>query len=172
MVPETRETSLIDKAARELRKLDPVKYAKIYGPGELKPKLGMRQIVTIWIRPFRMFVKEPIVFCLSLLSGFSDALIFLFIDSFHDVFGQWHFDTIQNGLTFVAYVKLQVFLLVVTAVLKLLLIFLYRIIVGYLVCYLLFLPMIRRHMGIRKRDPSKLQPEARLWLLLFRRCRQ
>lgn len=101
LVPETRETSLIDKAARELRLLDPVKYAKVYGPGELKPKLEMRQIVTIWIRPFRMFVKEPIVFCLSLLSGFSDALIFLFIDSFHMVFGQWHFSTIQNGLTFV-----------------------------------------------------------------------
>lgn len=101
LVPETRETSLIDKAARELRLLDPVKYAKVYGPGELKPKLEMRQIVTIWIRPFRMFVKEPIVFCLSLLSGFSDALIFLFIDSFHMVFGQWDFDIIQNGLTFV-----------------------------------------------------------------------
>jgi hypothetical protein len=101
LVPETRETSLIDKAARELRTLDPVKYAKIYGPGELKPRLGMRQIVTIWIRPFSMFVKEPIVFCLSLLSGFSDALIFLFIDSFHMVFGQWNFGTIQNGLTFV-----------------------------------------------------------------------
>ena len=100
-VPETRETSLIDDEAKRLRKIDPAKYGHIYGPGELGPELDRKQIMTVWIRPFRMFVKEPIVLCLSLLSGFSDALIFLFIDSFHDVFAQWHFSTIQNGLTFV-----------------------------------------------------------------------
>lgn len=66
------------------------------------------------VRPFVMFVKgacatfyfrlsdsradillvpfaEPIVLCLSLLSGFSDALIFTFLDAFGAVFGQWGF---------------------------------------------------------------------------------
>lgn len=101
LVPETRESSLIDEVAKQLRTSDPVKYGKIYGPSEFAPENNLKQIVTVWYRPFRMFIKEPIVLCLSLLSGFSDALIFLFIDSFQDVFRQWRFDTIQMGLTFV-----------------------------------------------------------------------
>jgi hypothetical protein len=39
----------------------------------------MREILITWIRPFRMFVTEPIVLVLSLLSGFSDAIIFMFL---------------------------------------------------------------------------------------------
>ncbi|KAJ5120845.1 Major facilitator superfamily domain general substrate transporter [Penicillium bovifimosum] len=37
--------------------------------------------MTTWIRPFKMFLTEPIVLTLSLLNGFSDALIFMFIQS-------------------------------------------------------------------------------------------
>ena len=84
-----------------MRKENPEKFSHVYGPGELGPKMDRKQVFTIWIRPFAMFIKEPIVCCLSLLSGFSDALIFLFIDSFHDVFSQWGFGIIQMGMTFV-----------------------------------------------------------------------
>lgn len=36
-----------------------------------------------------MLATEPIVLFLSLLSGFSDALIFIFIESFPLVYKQW-----------------------------------------------------------------------------------
>lgn len=91
----------MDEEARFLRKKDQGKYGHIAGPSQLAPGMDRKQVVTIWLRPFAMFIKEPIVLCLSLLSGFSDALIFLFIDSFHKVFKKWNFGTIQMGLTFV-----------------------------------------------------------------------
>lgn len=49
-----------------------------------------------------MFVKEPVVLCLSLLSGFSDSLIFTFLDSFGPVFSQWGFTVQTTGLCFIA----------------------------------------------------------------------
>lgn len=51
-----------------------------------------------------MFVTEPIVLWLSLLSGFSDALIFTFMQSFEPVYKQWGFGTIGVGLAFIPYV--------------------------------------------------------------------
>lgn len=90
-----------------------------------------------------MFATEPIVLWLSLLSGFSDALIFIFIDSFYPVFQQWGFGTISHGMTFVP------------------------IVLGYLVAYLGYLPLLRRHEKIRRSEPHRLQPESRLtWLTL------
>ena len=47
-----------------------------------------------------MFGTEPIVLCLSLLSGFSDALIFTFFQAYGPVFAQWNFTIIDTGLTF------------------------------------------------------------------------
>ena len=47
-----------------------------------------------------MFLTEPIVLWLSLLSGFSDALIFTFLQSFELVYKQWDFDTIGISLAF------------------------------------------------------------------------
>ncbi|KAG7006670.1 hypothetical protein G7Y79_00013g034420 [Physcia stellaris] len=103
------------------------------------PTVG--HVLETWARPFVMFATEPIVLWLSLLSGFSDALIFIFIDSFHPVFQQWGFDTIQHGMTFIP------------------------IIVGYLVAYLTYLPILRKHELVRRRDPHRLSPESRLvWL--------
>lgn len=52
-------------------------------------------------RPFVMFATEPIVLWLSLLSGFSDALIFSFLESFQPVYKQWGFGTIGVGLAFI-----------------------------------------------------------------------
>lgn len=50
---------------------------------------------------FSMLVFEPIVLFLSLLSGFSDALIFTFLQSFTPVFEQWGFGTEMQGVAFV-----------------------------------------------------------------------
>ena len=97
-VPETRATILVDKEAKRRRKAGE---SNVYGPNELKEKrISMKEVLKIWYRPFEMFVMEPIVLCLSLLSGFSDALIFTFLDSYQPVFKQWGFGTIQLGLAF------------------------------------------------------------------------
>lgn len=53
-VPETRSTVLVDREAKRLRKEGNV---HIYGPGEIDPKkMTIREILTIWARPFIMFV--------------------------------------------------------------------------------------------------------------------
>lgn len=143
LVSETRSSILVDREAKRLRRSgeDP----NAYGPNELKEnRLELKEVLRIWRRPFEMFVCEPIVLFLSLLSGFSDALIFTCIESFNLVFKQWNFDTVQIGLTFIA------------------------IVVGYLLAYLLFLPDLARQRHIRgKLGDAARFPERRLLLLLF-----
>jgi hypothetical protein len=76
----------------------------VYGPNELrafKDRFSMKEILTLWARPFVMFATEPIVLFCSLLSGFSDALIFTFLEAFTPVYKQWGFSTQQMALTFV-----------------------------------------------------------------------
>ena len=143
LVSETRTTILIDREAKRRRKSaeDP----NVYGPNELKEgRFNLKEVLRIWRRPFEMFLKEPIVLCLSLLSGFSDALIFVFTESFTLVFEQWGFDTVQCGLTFIT------------------------IFIGYLLAYAIFLPDLARQRYIRSKhgDASRV-PERRLLLLLF-----
>ena len=46
---------------------------------------------------------------------------------------------------------------------------LFRLLIGYFLSYLSYLPSIHRFRGIRRRDPDKLRAEARLWWLLFRK---
>lgn len=142
-VCETRSTILIDREAKRRRKSgeDP----NVYGPNELKEnRLDLKELLRIWRRPFEMFLREPIVLFLSLLSGFSDALIFTCIESFTLVFALWNFDAVQTGLCFIA------------------------VIIGYVVAYLIFLPDIARQCWVRQRhgNASRL-PERRLLLLLF-----
>ena len=101
-VPETRTMILVDREAKKRRKAGE---HNLHGPIELKEtRLTMKEVLTLWYRPFKMFVCEPIVLWLSLLSGFSDALIFTFLDGFGPVYKQWGFDTAQTGLVFIAYV--------------------------------------------------------------------
>lgn len=72
-VPETRATILMDRIAKQRRKNG----EDIYGPNEIIPwseRFTVSEILHYWGRPFVMFVTEPIVLVLSLLSGFSDAL--------------------------------------------------------------------------------------------------
>lgn len=98
IVPETRESTIMTKEAKRLRACG----EEVYGPNELKGnRLTPRKILSTWIKPFHMFLTEPIVLCLSLLSGFSDALIFTSLDSFGLVYAQWSFSPWMKGLTFI-----------------------------------------------------------------------
>lgn len=60
----------------------------------------LKEVLTIWHRPFEMFVCEPIVLSLSLLSGFSDTLIFIFLKAYTPAYEQWGFDDVTTGLAF------------------------------------------------------------------------
>lgn len=143
IVTETRSTVLIDREAKRRRTSgeDP----DIYGPNELKsPRLDKHEILSIWIRPFEMFLREPIVLFLSLLSGFSDALIFICIESFALVYEQWDFGIIALCLTFIP------------------------IIIGYLIAYGMFLPDLVRQRHVRQKvGDDERTAERRLLLLLF-----
>lgn len=108
-VRETRATVLMNREAARLRKAgnenaftaDEIEKIHVKESGVWNIKgLPLKEIVTIWIRPFKMFLTEPIVLFLSLLSGFSDALIFTFLESYGPVFKQWNFSTIDIGLAF------------------------------------------------------------------------
>ena len=97
--PETRATVLLDREAKRRRKSG--EQSNVYGSNELKGAPSVKEVWTIWYRPFYMFFTEPIVLWLSLLSGFSDALIFTFLQSFQLVYKQWGFGTIGISLAFI-----------------------------------------------------------------------
>ena len=100
LVCETRTSILMDREAK--RRRESGEDTGIYGPSEIKKHtMTISEILIIWRRPFEMFLKEPIVLCLSLLSGFSDALIFTFMESFTLVYQQWGFSATQCGLSFI-----------------------------------------------------------------------
>lgn len=146
LVPETRTSIMIDNIAKRRRKRDGI--PNVCGPNEVLPwkeRFSMRKILTTWIRPFKMLLTEPIVLSLSLLSGFSDALIFMFIQSFGLVYAQWGFDTVDVGLSFIP------------------------ILVGYIIGWLSMYPVIHRTNMKRKLNPNDehAQYESRLWWLLY-----
>lgn len=141
---------MMDKIAKKRRK-DGEKNGKpvnIWGPNELTPfkdRFSAREIIITWIRPFRMFLTEPIVLVLSLLSGFSDALIFMFLQSYSLVYAQWDFVPFAIGLAFIP------------------------IGIGYLLAWLSFFPAIKRNIRLRRERPDDeiAQYESRLWWLLY-----
>lgn len=141
-VPESRATILLDREAKKRRKAGET---HLYGPNEMKEdRLSAKELGTYFLRPFEMFVREPIVLSMSLLSGFSDALIFTFLEAFQYVYKQWGFTASQIGL---AYVPINI---------------------GYLLGFLFFLPVCHKQRIIRRSQGNDaLLPEARLWLLLF-----
>ncbi|KAF5025863.1 hypothetical protein F66182_2085 [Fusarium sp. NRRL 66182] len=144
-VPETRSTILMNRIARRRRRET---NANVWGPDELVPfrdRFSAEEILATWLRPFKMFLTEPIVLVLSLLSGFSDALIFIFIQSFALVYGQWNFNTVEVGLAFIA------------------------IGVGYVLAWLAFIPAIKKNIKERRENPhdERAQYESRLWFLLY-----
>jgi MFS family permease len=145
-VPETRTTVMMDRIAKKRRKSGD--HPNVYGPNELVPfadRFSAKEIMLTWVRPFKMYLTEPIVLTLSLLSGFSDALIFMFIQSFSLVYKQWGFNTYELGLAFIP------------------------ILVGYVIAWLSFMPVIKRNIQERKDKPDdeKAQYESRLWWLLY-----
>ncbi|KAK7918287.1 MFS general substrate transporter [Apiospora marii] len=154
-VPETRSTVVMDKVAKKLRKAaegehDPM--SRVYGPGELGEEGGFswREYAEAQWRPFHMLLREPIVTALALLSGFSDALIFMFVQSFvliygHHASGGWGFGTVGVSLTFIP------------------------IGLGYVLAFLSFIPAIRRNTALRAANPASehAQYEARLWWLNY-----
>ena len=151
LVPETRSTILMDQAARRRRKeaykRDGSKL-NIWGPNEVTPfreRFSWREIGITWYRPFRMLFTEGIVAILSLLSGFADALIFMFIQSFSIVYEQWHLTPIAIGLTFISFL------------------------VAYTVAWISFIPAINRNKKRRQKCPNneRIQFESRLEWLLF-----
>jgi len=64
IVPETRSDILLDREAKRRREQDGQKH--IYGPTDFKhDRFSRKAIITTWVRPFHMFVREPIVLCCS-----------------------------------------------------------------------------------------------------------
>jgi MFS family permease len=140
-IPETNPEVIMTREARRRRTQN---NENVWGPTEGgEHQMTLRKACTIWARPFIMFATEPVVLCLSLLSGFSDALIFTFIEGFKPVTAQYNFSIIQNGLFFLS------------------------LLIGYLIAYGYFLPFVRHDIRKRKRNPGKVKPETRLDGLLW-----
>lgn len=142
-MPECRSTIIMDKEAKRMRESG--EDLNVYGPNELKkPRVSLKEAFKIWARPFEMFFREPIVLCLSLLSGFSDALIFTFLESFPQVYGQWDFGILAQSWAFIP------------------------INLSYFIAYFSYFPWFKRDQHIRlTRGEDALQPERRLKWLLF-----
>lgn len=143
-MPESRSTIIMDKEAKRRRKTgeDP----NIYGPNELKsPRISMKEAGKIWMRPFYMLLKEPIVLCLSLLSGFSDALIFTFLESFAIVYEKgWGFGILAQAWAVIP------------------------INAAYFIGYFSYFPWFFRDQKLRLRHgDAAIPPERRLKWLLF-----
>ncbi|PYH62003.1 MFS general substrate transporter [Aspergillus niger CBS 101883] len=142
-VPESRSTIIMDREAKRRRESgeDP----NIYGPNELKnPRISLKEAGKIWIRPFYMFLREPIVLCLSLLSGFSDSLIFTFLESFSIVYEKgWGFGILGQAWAVIP------------------------INIGYVIAYFSYFPWFWRDQKIRDaKGDDALPAERRLkWLL-------
>ncbi|CAJ2510300.1 Uu.00g062000.m01.CDS01, partial [Anthostomella pinea] len=145
-VPETRTTIMMNKIAKKRRKTgqDP----NVYGPDEIESffsRFTVKELIYTWMRPFRMFLTEPIVLTLSLLSGFSDALIFMQIQSISLVYKQWNFNSWQIGLAFLPFG------------------------IGYVIAWLAFIPAFKRNQRLRELHPEDehAQYESRMSLLLW-----
>ncbi|KAL6705898.1 hypothetical protein ACN47E_006358 [Coniothyrium glycines] len=142
-VEETRSTIMLNKEAKKRRRADPT--LDIMGPTE-NARIRINEVLAIMGRPYKnkMLVCEPIVFCLSLLSGFSDALIFSFLESYGYVFkdSAWAFTPSQLGFALSA------------------------LFIGYWAAGFAYYPVIKRHNKQRK-NGRVLSPETRLWFLQY-----
>ncbi len=140
-VPETRATILLNREAKKRRKQDAG--VNISGPTEHQ-KVKWREVLALMGRPYKMLLTEPIVAFLSLLSGFSDALIFSFLESYGYVFkdSAWAFTPSQLGLA------------------------LFALFIGYWAAGFAYFPVIRRH-NQQRRNGKELTPESRLWFLQY-----
>ncbi|KAF4126103.1 Major Facilitator Superfamily [Geosmithia morbida] len=141
-MPESRSTIIMDREAKRRRSSG--EEDNVYGPNEVKrPRISLHEFGITWIRPFEMFLREPIVLSCSLLSGFSDALIFTFQEGYKPVYQKWGFGVLQIAWAFIP------------------------INIGYAVAYASYVPWIRRDQHrIRTAGADSMAPEFRLkWLL-------
>lgn len=132
---------MLNNKAKKLRKSDG--NCTIRGPTE-DDKFNWKDAAALMGRPYKMLATEPIVLFLSLLSGFSDALIFSFLESYGYVFGPggWNLTSSQLGLAF------------------------FPLFIGYWAAFGSYLPVIRRDDAMRK-NGKVLSPESRLWFLKY-----
>ncbi|KAI1086851.1 major facilitator superfamily domain-containing protein [Rostrohypoxylon terebratum] len=144
-MPETRATIIMDKCAKQQRKYG--KNPSVYGPGEIAgvKRVDLREFGQIWLRPFRMFMTEPIVLVFSLLSGFSDAIVFMMVQSLNFVYWQYGFNTHELGLVFIGFG------------------------IGYLIAYFSYFFVVRWNVKKRRQKPGCewAQYESRLLVLLY-----
>ncbi|KAI0538989.1 major facilitator superfamily domain-containing protein [Xylaria digitata] len=145
-VPETRSTIIMDRIAKRRREAG--EDANIYGPSEMHPfseRFSFRELMGTWIRAFKMLFTEPIVFLLSLLSGLSDAIVFVQIQSLALVYKQWDFNSWQIGLAFIP------------------------IAIGYFIAWATFIPTFKRGRLLREQNlyDDHAQFESRLYPLLW-----
>lgn len=102
IVPETRSTVRLDQHAKRIRRSGASNL--VYGPNEVKgsfwQRVSWKECGLIMFRPYKLLATEPIVLCCSLLSGFSDALIFSGLDSYGMVLGQWGVTSSNLGFYF------------------------------------------------------------------------
>ncbi|GEQ69695.1 hypothetical protein JCM33374_g3369 [Metschnikowia sp. JCM 33374] len=142
-VSETRVSLLVDKEAK--RRRESGESDNVYGPGEIESRrLSLKEVLQIWKRPFVMFATEPIVLFLSLLSGFSDALIFICMESFTLVYSQWGFSATSCGLAFIP------------------------VMLGYIIAYGIHLPDVARQQFLmNSQGEDSRYAERRMLLLLF-----
>lgn len=98
-----------------------------------------------WSRAFKMLLSEPIVRILSLLSGVSDAIVFIQIQSMNLVYKQWGFNCWQIGLAFIP------------------------IAIGYFIAWVAFIPIFRCSQRHREKNPRNeyAQFESRLRPMIF-----
>lgn len=143
---DTALSSFRRDLANGLKGTDP----NIYGPQEIRgtfwQRISWKHIGTLMWRPYRLLLTEPIVGFLSLLSGFSDALIFTGLSSFPLVLKRFNFSTINIGLSFIG------------------------LLIGYVLAYLVYLLHYwkddkRKNASVK--GASLFSPERRLYLLLF-----
>ncbi|PPJ50340.1 hypothetical protein CBER1_05899 [Cercospora berteroae] len=142
-LPETRPEILLDKEAKKRRKMDPNE--TVMGPmeaqGSFWQRLSWKHVGKLMWRPYWLLLTEPIVLFLSLLSGFSDSLIFSGLDSFGIILKKWDFSSQQIGFAF------------------------FGLALGYLLGYALGALHFALNPG--RRVKNNAVPEQRLWLLLF-----
>ncbi|KAK4897094.1 hypothetical protein LTR27_004987 [Elasticomyces elasticus] len=108
-----------------------------------RERVNFQEACTLMWRPYEFLATEPIVGFLSLLSGFSDALIFIGLDSFGLVMAKWGFGYVDTGLSFIA------------------------LLVGYFIAYAAHLWDYKVERAIMKGDADNMSPERRLKLLLY-----
>ncbi|KAF3035444.1 hypothetical protein E8E12_005137 [Didymella heteroderae] len=141
LVPETRSTVMLNRKAKKMRKADPE--SNVRGPTDHE-KFDWKNAAALMGRPYKMLATEPIVLFLSLLSGFADALIFSFLESYGYVFGPggWNFTPSQLGIA------------------------LFALFISYWAAGLSYVPVIRRD-NMKRKSGQILSPETRLKALLW-----